>query len=339
MTALKKYQRLECSALWRETPASQRVEVYVSFGNSSLVIRDKNGRALSHWSLPAVCRNNPGETPAVFAPGPNADETLEIDDETMTEAIETIQRVVERQRPHPGRLRSGVLLLMILAMVALVIFWLPGALKRHVVRVAPFETRQQIGRLILKNITRLAGKPCSTAPGNTAINDLKNRLGLGAVGTKIFVLEGGTALSAHLPGHLILLQKSLVEDYDSPDVAAAYVLIESMRAQALDPLASVLDHSGVLASFRLLTTGRLDGASLEDYTRYVLTHSAKLPETAAIISRFSKVGIATSPLAFAIDITGETTVSLIEADPYSKSPAPQILPDREWISLQSICGN
>ena len=34
MTALKEYQRLECTGLWKETSDSQRREVLVSFGEN-----------------------------------------------------------------------------------------------------------------------------------------------------------------------------------------------------------------------------------------------------------------------------------------------------------------
>ena len=69
MTALKKYQRLECFGLWRATPHDQRREVHVRFGDATLILIDpKSGTALSHWSLPAVEQLNRGTFPPVFAP-------------------------------------------------------------------------------------------------------------------------------------------------------------------------------------------------------------------------------------------------------------------------------
>ena len=68
MTALSKYQRLEASALWRDSISGQRRDVIVSLGDASLVITDKNERPLTHWSLAAVQRANPGAMPAVFHP-------------------------------------------------------------------------------------------------------------------------------------------------------------------------------------------------------------------------------------------------------------------------------
>ena len=49
MTALSKYQRLEASAIWRDSISGQRRDVIVSLGDASLVITDKNERPLTHW--------------------------------------------------------------------------------------------------------------------------------------------------------------------------------------------------------------------------------------------------------------------------------------------------
>ena len=75
MTALREYQRLECPGLWREMPEAQRRDVIVTFGDATIVLRESpSERALTHWSLPAVVRLNPGRMPALFAPGPGAAE-------------------------------------------------------------------------------------------------------------------------------------------------------------------------------------------------------------------------------------------------------------------------
>jgi hypothetical protein len=48
--------------------------------------------------------------PALFAPGDDATEELELTDAEMIAAIERVRRAVERARPAPGRLRTRVAL-------------------------------------------------------------------------------------------------------------------------------------------------------------------------------------------------------------------------------------
>ena len=338
MTALAKYEKLESAGLWRESPEHQRIEVYVSFGDTSLVIRDKHEEPLSHWSLPAIHRVNPGESPAVFSPTAEMVETLELDDEIMVEAIETVRRAIRKKRPHPGRLRLAIFAAITAGVLASVMFWLPDALARHTAQVVPFETRKQIGEAALARMTRLTGKTCSTAEGEKALRALEKRL-LGDPRGRIAILRDGIARSISLPGGLILLNRSLVEDYDQPEVAASYVLIELLRRQQEDPLLYLLKEAGVTASLRLLTTGQFQADTLDDYVGKILTRQKPLPLTDRLITAFTEAGLPSSPLAYALDITGETTLPLIEGDPLRNKTYKPVLKDSDWLALQAICEN
>ena len=137
MTALEQYSSLEATGLWREGPDAQRCEVLVSLGNATLIIATPAEVARTHWSLPAIVRLNPGKRPALYAPGEQADERLEIDDRDMIDAIEKLRAAIDRRRPHPGRLRLWIGASLAAAMVAAALFWMPGALIRQTASVLP----------------------------------------------------------------------------------------------------------------------------------------------------------------------------------------------------------
>ena len=339
MTALKKYQKLESSGLWRDAPEAQRREVVVAFGDSSLILSDpRTDSALSHWSLPAVQRLNPGETPALFAPDAEAEpgETLEIDDPTMIGAIETVRGAVAQARSQPGRLRSTLLGGSLLALGLLGVFWLPQALIAQTAAMVPASKRTEIGRMALGDVTRLTGQPCAAPLGLHAAGLLSGRV-LGAGGGQILFVRDGVRPAAHLPGNLILLSRTLVEDQDGPQVAAAYALVEKLREGADDPLIPILRHAGLIATLRLLTTGSLPDGAVAGYAETLLTapHMA-LPDE-VMLEAFRQASVASTPYAYALDPTGETVLGLIEADPYRSETPPPILPDDDWISLQTIC--
>lgn len=337
MTALKEYEKLEATGLWRETLATQRREVLVSFGDTSLMISDSNETALSHWSLPAVQRLNPGETPAIYSPNPDGTETLEIDDKVMIDAIEKVRNAIVRHSPHPGRLRWFILGLFALVIAALAFFWLPGALVRHTISIVPPEKRQQIGLDLLIQITQLTGQRCRTPRGDAALAYLEKRLFPEKSG-RILIYPSGVAKSVHLPGTFVLLNKSLVEDVEGPEVAAGYVVLEQARASHQDPLARLLDHAGLLAAFRLLTSGEIKQDILRNYAKFVLVAPIPRPPDAVVLDRFLAAGFPSSPLAYEIDMTGETTLTLIEADPFRNQMYTPLLSDTDWVSLQDICG-
>ncbi len=337
MTALTEYQRLESAAVWRASPDEQRRDVYVSVGDATLIVTDGAGRAITHWSLPALLRLNPGQRPAVYAPGEDAPEQLEIEDDLMVSSIEKVRTTVRRRRPQPGRLRFFLLGGGLLAMLALSVFWLPDAMVRHTATVIPQAARAELGQRLLSHIRRVAGPPCDTLRGRRALDLMKSRLMAEAPG-RIVVLRGGVEGAQHLPGGVILVNRALVEDYEDPSVVAGYVLAELARARAEDPVLRLLKDAGVLVAFRLLTTGSVKDAVLAAHAEALLLRPPASVPDETLLADFAAAGVASTPYAYARDISGETTLALIEADPATDAEAAPVLTDGQWVSLQGICG-
>lgn len=337
MTALKKYQKLESSGLWRNAPDAQLREVAVAFGDASLVLSEpKSGSALTHWSLPAVERLNPGAEPAIYAPDGEAAETLEIEDPTMIGAIETVRGAIASARARPGRLRTFIITGAVLGAFLISVLWLPDALIAQTASLVPPAKQAEIGRMVLDDVTRLTGIPCSDPLGLKAEEKLAARV-LGPGGGQILVVRDGVRPSAYLPGNLILLSKGLVEDVDGPDVASGFAIAEKTRATLSDPMVPILRHAGLIATFRLLTTGTLPADAVSGYGEVLLSAPAAPVPDETMLEAFRVAGIASSPFAYAIDPSGEAVLGLIEADPYRAKTPPEILPDGDWVSLQTVC--
>ena len=341
MTALAKYQRLECSGLWRPSAAAQKREVIVNLGEATLILADpKTAMALAHWSLPSLERLNAGEVPALFTPGRLEDgapaETLELDDADMINALETVRVVLIRRRPRPGRLRGLVLVSVLTVVGCLAVLWLPGAMIRHTAQVLPEATRVQIGKLALLDMARLSGSPCGTILGKRAAAALAQKLSSAGVG-EIDVVRDGVDSSIGLPGGIVMINRKLVEDAQDAEPVAGYALAEMVRAGTADPVIPLLEHAGLMATFRLLTTGVLPDGALAGYAEVLLKAKPVAVDDERLLERFGQVNLSSTAYARTVDPSGETTLGLIEADPFKgRSPEP-ILPDRDWISLQSIC--
>ncbi|MEP2030401.1 MAG: hypothetical protein ABJI96_17025 [Paracoccaceae bacterium] len=335
MTALNQYDRLEASGLWRATPDDQRREVIVSIGEATLIITDMRDQALTHWSLAAVERANTSNTPAIFFPDGDPGETLELASsaDEMIAAIDKLRRAVEQSRPHPGRLRFFSIAASILAVAALMVFWLPDAMLRHTVSVVPDVNRAAIGRSLLQRIERVSGPSCAEPAGLAALTLLSQELG----SSKLVVLRAGVRDALQLPGGLVLLSRALIEDYEEPDVAAGYVIAERVRAAALDPLEAMLRASGVMASFHLITTGSLTEETLDAYAQHLLTAPRPDVSDDQLLEAFAVAEIRSSPFAFAQDVSGETVLGLIEADPMAGRDVRRLLSDGDWIRIQNIC--
>ena len=339
MTALNEYERLEATGLWRARPEDQRREVIVSMGDATLTISDARDAVLGHWSLAAVSRANPGVLPAIFHPDGDPGETLELagDEAEMITAIDRLRQVIDRRRPRPGRLRLWGMLGVAALVVGAAVFWLPDALVAHSLRVVPDVKRSEISQRLLQAMTRVSGAPCSAPGTRRALDALSVRM-TGAAG-RIVIVPGGVVNAAHLPDGRVLLHRGLVENYEDPEVPAGFVLAETLRATARDPLAFMLDRAGSVQTLRLLTTGALAQDVIDTHARALLTDEpAPVPE-ADLVAAFAGAGLSTRPYAYALDVTGETTLALIEADPLAGQAADPVITDSDWVRLQAICGN
>lgn len=337
-TALRRYQKLESGGLWRETPQAQLREVVVNLGEASIVLSDpRSGTAVTHWSLPAMERLNPGQTPAAWRPGPDASETLEIDDPDMIAALETVAVAIERSRPKPGRLRQAGTIVAACAALAILIGWMPGAVMRRTAGMLPPVTRGEIGLMVLDDLARLTGPPCTAPAGQAALDRLALRL-FGPENTpRLTVVREGLADTLHLPGNRIVLAEALLVVPDGPEVAAGHLVAERLRSTAGDPLLRVLNHAGLLATLRLLATGRLDPAAVAGFAETLLQAPRPAIPDDVLLAALARAELPAAPYAYALDPSGESTLALIEADPFPSGPPRPVLPDEDWVRLQAIC--
>jgi hypothetical protein len=320
---------------WGEVPcAFVELKPGATATEADLIAFAANGwqgsRRPSTWSLPTCPKPPPARSRnSNCAP-------WQIEDALMIGAIETVRGAIAKSRARPGRLRAGVIGAGVVLVLVLTLFWLPRALIAQTAAMVPASKRAEIGRMALADVTRVTGIPCAQPLGLQAAERLADRV-LGKGGGQILFLRDGVQTATHLPGDIILLSRRLVEDQDGPDVAAGFALAEKLRAGLNDPLIPLLRHAGLVATFRLLTSGTLPDDTLSGYAEAMLPAGAMPLPDALVLDAFRQASLATSPYAFALDPSGEAVLGLIEADPYrTEAPLP-VLPDGDWISLQAIC--
>ncbi|MGB0959768.1 MAG: hypothetical protein ACPGVK_05900 [Halocynthiibacter sp.] len=335
MTAITEFERLEATGLWRRNEAEQRQNVIVSLGNTSLIVMDNNENPLSHWALPALRRLNAGVRPALFAPGVGAEEQLEIEDDTMIDALEELRSRIDRVRPHPGRLRAALTLSGVAGFLAISIFWVPTALTNYTARIVPDAQKNVLSARLISRMSRISGPPCLPRGSATALANFSTRI----FGTQaqLIVVPDSPKPTLSLPNNAILMSKTLFEDFDDPAVAAGYLIVEKEHQPEHPSLRPMLRHLGLKTSIRMLTTGEISDADLDRYAEHIFLAPAKEIDIDRSINGFSKAGIPSTPYAYAVDVTGEKTLSFIEADPLSGLNSTEILPDQDWVSLQDIC--
>jgi len=315
MTALKQYQRLECDALWQAAADAQRQDVFVALGDATLVIKDARDTPLAHWSLPAVERVNPGRLPALFRPGPDAEESLELADETMIEAIATVRRALARERPRRGRLRHLVLWLSIAGVAGLGTLWLPDAVVRYTASVLPETVRGETGQRLLQALSAYTGHVCDDPAGVAALAKLRRQT-LDDPNWSVVVVPDGPHTRMSLPGRIIVLRQDVIAAAQGPQPAVAAMATAARSALARDPMADFMETAGTVATMQLLTRGTVSEARIAAYV-------AALLET-----RSTELGTPAN--------AGGPPASGAVAGPDGR-PGSSAFDDADWLRLTAIC--
>jgi hypothetical protein len=334
VTVLAKYQRLESEGVWRADDDAQRRDIFVAIGDATLTLTDLNEVALTHWSLPAIRRQNPGTRPAIYAPGDDTPETLEIADDEMIDAVEKVLRAVRRQGRHPGRLRTLIFSGIGAAILGLGVFWLPGALSKYASSIIPEATRDSIGARLTSDIERLTGAHCEQPTARAALDRLTERLFPGDSLT-VLILPSALETTQHLPGGTLLVSHKLVEDFETVDVLAGFLLAENLRRVENDPFERLLKDAGLGAAFGLLTTGDMSGDDLRAHAERLIVANRATLDSRALANQFILTEVKPNAYLTAVSPAAETVEILANAG--AQIPTSPLLTDSEWIALQQIC--
>jgi hypothetical protein len=331
MTALTQFERLESDGVWRETATTDPVDVTISFGKATLVLHDRSGQPVTHWSLPAVMRLNAGERPALFTPAPETEETLEIEDDLMVNAIETVRKALIKTAPRPARLRGLATLAIIVGVVAVVAVWGPRAFINQTLSVVPDSKRSEIGATILGHYQRLTGPTCRNAIGIRPLAKLKNRLMGRDTKGQIVVVQNLVQGATVLPGGIVLVDRALIEQLDDPAIAAGFIVAAIAGRDSHDPLADVLTQAGLNTTVQLFTTGDIAHDVLGTYAQSVQDTQTTPTDASDLSTAFDAAGVPLAPYAAIRDPEAKLFGDITDTD------TTPILTDSDWVRLQGIC--
>ncbi len=337
MTALSQYERLESTGLWRQTPETQRREVSLFFGDATLVLADSAGRPLAHWSLPAIERLNPGEMPAILSPDPDRQETLEVDDQILIDALDKIGRVVRRERPRHGRLRLYGTAAVVVAALGLAVFWLPGALVGQTLLAMPEAKRSEIGVTVLDQVQRLSGPACTGRDGEQVLARLRNKLFGATSPIQIVIVPEAVPGVIALPGDILVANNRVLQATDDPAAFGGALVVAAVAAQEDDPLRAALHQAGLGASLRLLATGNIPAGALQAYAEGLITAPAPQPDSEAVVVAFVNAGMSPGPYAKTLPPDAPQRAALTEAAATLGQAAAPPITDGDWVALQGIC--
>ena len=344
MTALEKYRKLEGSGLWAASAQDQRRDVVVGFGDATLVISDgRSMTVLSHWSLPAVMRLNPGKRPALYSPEGDTGEVLELDDDWLIDALKVVQGALSPPRSLMSRLRRPILAGLGLAGLIAAALVIPPALEDHTAAVVPMAKRVELGEALRHDLVLSGARQCQSTYAAPAIAGLQRRLFQTPASIVVMRdLPVDAPRIQHVMGRFFIVDNRLLEEAESAEALGGAILLAAQRADEEDPLRPLLRHAGVVATFRLLTSAELPPSAMPGYAPALLRAPLAVPDPEAVLERFARADLSTRPLVnnpFPLDpALGQIGDALRAGDPLRGEPLSNaLLTDGQWVSLLNIC--
>ncbi|MGP9789429.1 hypothetical protein [Roseinatronobacter sp. NSM] len=343
-TALKKYHKLEGMGLWSGGVEDQRREVVVSFGDATLVIMDSRSmHVLSHWSLAAIERLNPGQRPALFSPDGEASEVLELDEDLLIDALKELHAALAPPRSLLDRLRLPIMAGLSLVVLGLGAVLLPPALVDHTASVVPMAKRTEIADRVLADLVQSGAAQCQSGLGTSALGVLQRRLFDTPV--RLVIMRGlplETPRIQHFPGRLFVMDARLLDQAENVDALAGALVIAGVRAGADDPLRPFLRHAGVMTTFRLLTSGELRRGAVRGYALSLFNTPPDLPEPEALQTRLDRLGLSLRAFAENARPLDPAAAQIAESLRLDGDTPPDpargaLLNDGQWVSLLNIC--
>jgi len=343
-TALERFERLECSGLWQESPDNPQREIILSFGKCVLLLSDLNDDILGQWHLLAIDRINPNQYPARYSPDSTYTEYVEVKDPTMIAAIEDV-RPQQRVPPVPRRFARLKTTLYALSLFCLLItgsyFGVPqfqGLLEEQLLRMTPPFRVSAIDNSLLAEFTKFSGPICDEDQTEDILESLTDRLVPNA-NLQISIVNLGEIRSAHLPGGRILLDRTLVSEHMKPDVAAGFIVMEFAAQQNRQMLRELIRYIGIWHTTAFLLGADIPPELLGEFAGQIPTLSPAPRNPNYLKALLYEAGLSGTPLAESIgpEHQAERTLTISGQSAQKVSDQGPILSAANWRKLKSSC--
>ncbi len=245
MTALKKYNRLESTAIWIESEDKKEKEVIVAFGKKTLIISDSNDTPLAHWSLTSTRIISKNIHRVIFSPDPEGIERLIVKDEEMINSIEIFISNTKKYKKNFTPLIGLIPTIAVLILIG--VYW--KDLKIYLIPLISNAQEKQILRTSFESHKKNYGPICSSVSADKAIDELLDSLGEPYKNIKIIVLSNQIVDIIHFPsGTLMISKKFLSKTKNSQELISILSQVNFEKNKRI-PLKRIIEQNSMFDIF------------------------------------------------------------------------------------------
>ncbi len=327
MTALSRYEKLECTAQYFASRDSAAEDVIAALGTTTLVLSRSDGIPLAHWDLGSLVELDSTESGVWIAPDDTAAEFLFVTEPTMIEAISTLQTASKGPAKSRGFGKVNGVLLMACAgatLAAVGFFTLRD-------RASDFLPAPVLAKMQDSWIQSNDALLCTTPESQTTVHALEKKLN-----ARIVVLETAKTPVTGLPAGGLAISNDLVKRADSAVAMAGYLTLVQDREAKLKSVNTAINQLPPWDLAQLFITPNAGAAQAEKVTMPALGTASTLHPSA--LNLLQKRNLTVQPVAELLQSLGQINLAqfLLDASPENEASA-DLVSDGAWLAFQNVC--
>ncbi len=246
------YTKFETFGVWQENSEKPEEQVVVSFGKSTLLLRDINESIVAQWSFPSISVNTLPDGQVTFSPDEDGIEKLVISDEEM---IEQLKKVIQAPIYDRKNFRTIFFLIISLFVTLFLLLNSRNILIGLATSITPNGKASIMFEKLMESKDNPLGRKCIIPEGQKILDQLAEKyknindiIILSSTENKFFVL----------PDRQIILTKKFISDVKDPLEISEFLFLADKANQLNIPLKTFFSSQSILSLLKYISGTSID---------------------------------------------------------------------------------
>ena len=246
------YTKFETFGVWQENSEKPEEQVVVSFGKSTLLLRDINESIVAQWSFPSISVNTLPDGQVTFSPDEDGIEKLIISDEEM---IEQLKKVIQTPIYDRKNFRTIFFLIISILVTLFLLLNSRNILIGLATSITPNGKASIMFEKLMESKDNPLGRKCIMPEGQKILDQLAEKyknindiIILSSTENKFFVLSDGQ----------IILTKKFISDVKDPLEISEFLFLADKANQLNIPLKTFFSSQSILSLLKYISGTSID---------------------------------------------------------------------------------
>ena len=246
------YTKFETFGVWQENSEKPEEQVVVSFGKSTLLLRDINESIVAQWSFPSISVNTLPDGQVTFSPDEDGIEKLTISDEEM---IEQLKKVIQAPIYHHKNFSTIFFLIISLFVILFLLLNSKNILIGIATSITPNGKTSIIFEKLIESKDNPLGRKCIIPEGQKILDQLVEKY---KNINDIIILSSTENKFFALPDGQIILTKKFISDVKDPLEISEFLFLADKANQLNIPLKTFFSSQSILSLLKYISGTSID---------------------------------------------------------------------------------